>query len=377
MKGPAALNENAQPTIAPIDISVVIPLNDEAGNVVPLYKELHEVMGSGRRRYELIFVDDGSRDGTFEAVLAATDGDEHCVVIGLTRNFGQTAALAAGFEIARGEVIVPMDGDLQNDPRDIERLVAALDEPPGYDVVSGWRRDRQDRFLTRRLPSVLANRIISWSTGVKLKDLGCSLKAYRRSVLEDVTLYGEMHRFLPIITRWRGAKIKQIPVNHRPRVHGSTKYDLRRTVKVLLDLVTVKFLGGYLTKPIYFFGKASLLSLAVSIATIVVAVFQRYGRLTSEPIHLNRNVLVLLSAMLMLMAIMFVMLGVIAELLVRIYHESQGRKIYKIRELVHPGDARGRTFPQAGERPSCPPELRDTGTMYEGHARDRKTPAEL
>ncbi len=369
------MNENARTADTPIDISVVIPLHNEADNVAPLYKELHEVMGSGSRRYELIFVDDGSRDGTFEALVAATDHDEHCVVIGLTRNFGQTAALAAGFEIARGDVIVPMDGDLQNDPRDIEHLVAALDEPPGYDVVSGWRRDRQDKFLTRRLPSVLANRFISWSTGVKLKDLGCSLKAYRRSVIEDVTLYGEMHRFLPIITRWRGARIKQIPVNHRPRVHGSTKYDLRRTIKVLLDLVTVKFLGGYLTKPIYFFGKASLLSLTVSIATIVLAVFQRYGRFTSEPIHLNRNVLVLLSAMLMLMAIMFIMLGVISELLVRIYHESQGRKIYKIRALIRPGEATRCTQPQVPTTPSAESEPKDIHAANEGRVRGHKAPA--
>jgi len=316
---------------------VVIPLHNEAGNVRQLYHELSDVMSRSTYTMEAIFVDDGSRDETVARIREVTAQDPRCTVIELTRNFGQTAALAAGFEFARGQYIVPMDGDLQNDPRDIEAVVAKLDEPPGYDVVSGWRKSRQDRFFSRRLPSFLANRLIGWVTGVYVKDLGCSLKAYRREVLEDVTLYGEMHRFLPIITRWRGARIAEQPVNHRPRIRGQTKYDLRRTVKVLLDLVTIKFLGGYLTKPIYFFGKAGLFSMLVALAALTVAGFQKYGYLTDEPINLNRNVLVLLSAMLVLMTVMFIMMGVISELLVRVYHESQGRKIFKIRRLFRQG----------------------------------------
>lgn len=342
-----------------IDISVVIPLHNERDNVAELYEELAEVMGSGPYSYEAIFVDDGSKDGTFKALVQATAEDRRCTVVELTRNFGQTAALAAGFEIARGRYIVPMDGDLQNDPHDIPVLIAKLDEPPGYDVVSGWRKNRQDRFFSRRLPSVLANRLIGRVTGVRIKDLGCTLKAYRREVIEDVDLYGEMHRFLPIITRWRGARIAEQPVNHRPRIHGTTKYDLRRTIKVLLDLITVKFLGGYLTKPIYFFGKAGLLSMTAALGALAIAVFQKFGYLTVEPVNLNRNVLVMLSAMLVLMTVMFIMLGVVSELLVRIYHESQDRKTYRIRNLIRQGS---KTNPREGRDDTEVPSHQGAGS---------------
>lgn len=336
-----------------IDITIVIPLYDEEENVAALYEEVAEVMGCGDHSYEVIFVDDGSKDRTFELLTEATHGDGRCTVIQFTRNFGQTAALAAGFEVARGRYIVPMDGDLQNDPHDIPVLIAKLDEPPGYDVVSGWRRDRRDRFLSRRLPSVLANWLIGWVTGVVVKDLGCTLKAYRREIIEDVSLYGEMHRFLPIITRWRGARITEQPVNHRPRIHGTTKYDLRRTIKILLDLVTVQFLGGYLTKPIYFFGKAGLVSMTAAFGSLTIAILQKYGHLTSGAINLNENVLVLFSAMLVSMTVMFIMLGVVSELLVRIYHESQGRKIYRIRNLVRQGPGTERRVAPAV---SCVPD---------------------
>ncbi len=319
---------------AEVDISIVIPLKNEEDNVAPLHEEICEAMAADGASYEIIYIDDGSRDRTLERLQRVTAGDPHATVIELTRCFGQTAALAAGFERARGHVIVPMDGDLQNDPHDIARVVAKLDEPPGYDVVSGWRKERQDKLMSRRMPSVLANGLIRWVTGVQLNDLGCSLKAYRREALEDVELYGEMHRFLPIITRWRGARITEEVVNHRPRIHGTTKYDLRRTVKVLLDLVTVKFLGDYLTKPIYFFGKAGLLSMAGSFLSLGIAGFQKFGYLSSAgPVNLNRNVLVTFSVMLFLLTVLFIMMGVISELLVRIYHESQGRRIYKIRSI--------------------------------------------
>ncbi len=321
-----------------VDVSVVIPLLNEEENAALVYQELADVMGAGPLSCEFVFVDDGSKDRTWEKLTEAAGDDPRCVLIRLTRRFGQTAALAAGFAHARGNVIVPMDGDLQNDPRDISRVVAKLDDPPGFDVVSGWRKNRQDKMWSRRMPSVLANKLIRWVTGVPLNDLGCSLKAYRREALEDVSLYGEMHRFLPIITKWRGARITEMEVNHRARMHGQTKYDLRRTIKVMLDLITVKFLGDYLTKPIYFFGKASLLSMTGSGLALGIALVQKFGYLTNGPINLNRNVLVLLSVMLFLMAVLFIMMGVISELLVRIYHESQGRRTFKVRTLLQGGD---------------------------------------
>lgn len=327
------------PELDDIDVSIVIPLRNEEDNVAPLYEELTEVMAGGELAYEVVFVDDGSRDATFARLKEAAGGDPRCTIVQLTRNFGQTAAMAAGFELARGRCIVPMDGDLQNDPRDIAALVAKLDEPPGCDVVSGWRKNRQDKLLSRRFPSIVANGLIRWVTNVRINDLGCTLKAYRREVLEDVKLYGEMHRFLPVITRWRGARIAELVVNHRPRVHGKTKYGLRRTIKVLLDLVTVKFLGDYLTKPIYFFGKLCLVTLATALCGLMLAVFQKYGHFISEPLNLNRNVLVLLSVMMVLMAVMFLVMGVLSELLVRIYHESQGRRVYKVRQTVRGGAA--------------------------------------
>ena len=233
-----------------------------------------------------------------------------------------------------------MDGDWQNDPHDIPKLVNKLEEPPGWDIVSGWRKNRQDNFLLRRLPSIIANAIVCRLTWTKeLHDLGCTLKAYRREVLEDVRLYGEMHRFLPAICKWRGARITEMEVNHRPRMHGSSKYGLRRTVKVMLDLLTVKFLGDYLAKPLYFFGKAALVSMAISILVLAVAISQKIGLLTSAPrLPLNRNVLVLAAVMFFLTAVIFIMIGVVSELLVRIYHELQDRTYYKIRRVTSPAD---------------------------------------
>jgi glycosyltransferase involved in cell wall biosynthesis len=331
-ESPNRVTEETQPASSNVAVSVIVPLLNEQGNTEPLYCELSQVLAQMDGSYEIIFVDDGSTDDTAARLKQLTSNDPHCLVIELTRNFGQTAALAAGFAEARGRVIVPIDGDLQNDPRDIPALIARLYEPPGFDVVSGWRRQRHDKLVSRRVPSQVANWIIRRLTHTPLHDFGCTLKAYRREVLADVTIYGEMHRFLPVIVRWRGARLAELVVNHRPRVHGSTKYDLRRTIKVMLDLITVKFLGGYLTKPLYFFGKAALLSFTLSITSVTVAVFQKFGYLSTDgPLNLNRNVLVLLGTMLFLMTVMLIMLGVVAELLVRIYHESQDRAIYKIR----------------------------------------------
>ncbi len=341
----------------PVDVSIVIPVYNEEGNVVSLYRELVAVADRDARGYEFIFVDDGSYDRTGELLRDVAGDDPRVTILELTKRFGQTAALAAGFHHARGRVIVPMDGDLQNDPADVPRLVAQLDEPPGWDIVSGWRKSRQDKLWTRRLPSMIANRFIRQLTWTpEVHDFGCTLKAYRREVLEDVRLYGEMHRFLPAICKWRGARVTEMVVNHRPRHAGTSKYDLRRTVKVMLDLLTVKFLGDYLTKPLYFFGKLTLITSIVSFTALGIALFQKFAYLTpsGEPIRLNNNVLVLFAMMTFLMAVMFVMMGVISELLVRIYHESQDRRPFKIRRTTRGGSHDADTA-DAGPSPAARP----------------------
>lgn len=338
----ATTAQSVLPSERSIDVSVVVPLLNEEANVVPLYHELRDVLDAQPLTYELIFVDDGSNDRTIERLRLAAGGDSRVTIIEFTKRFGQTAGLGAGFRRARGRVIVPMDGDQQNDPRDIARLVAKLEEPPGWDIVSGWRKSRQDKAVTRRLPSAIANRLIRKLTWTQeIHDFGCSLKAYRAEVLDDVRLYGEMHRFLPAICKWRGARVTELVVNHRPRTAGQSKYGLKRTVKVMLDLLTVKFLGDYLTKPIYFFGKLSLLSLLVACLSVAVAIMQKYGHLTEHGnrVMLNDSIFVLFAMMTFLMAILFVMMGVLSELLVRIYHESQGLAPYKIRRVTRCGAA--------------------------------------
>lgn len=310
-------------------------LNEE-DNVVPLFEEIRQVMDGGKLTWEVIFVDDGSYDRTVPRLREAIADEPRAAIIELTRRFGQTAALAAGFRDSRGRFVVPLDADLQNDPRDIPRLIEKA-EREGLDVVSGWRKNRQDRLWTRRVPSIIANRLVSRLTWTNIHDFGCTLKAYRREALEDVQLYGEMHRFLPAICQWRGARVAEVIVNHRPRTRGVSKYGMRRTIKVLLDLATVKFLGDYLSKPIYFFGKIGLMTVALAMLTLTVAIFQKYGYLADEPVNLNRNVLVLFAMMLVLMAVTFVMMGLLSELLVRIYHESQNITPYRIRRRDHGG----------------------------------------
>lgn len=342
---PAARRQPAAstPSFAPTpDISVVIPMRNEEANVAPLWSELLEVMEQDPRQYEVIFINDGSEDGTADELDKIAASDPRCVVIEFARRFGQSAGLSAGFRLARGHVIVPMDGDLQNDPHDIPMLVSALDEPPGYDIVSGWRKQRQDKWLSRRLPSMLANRLIrrlTWSPPIH--DFGCTLKAYRREVLADINLYGEMHRFLPALCRWRGARVTERVVNHRPRIAGKTKYGLKRTVKVLFDLLTVKFLGEYLTKPIYFFGKAALLTFGISFASLGMAIVQKLGYLTEygKPVNLNDNIFIFFAVMTFLSGGMLLMLGVIAELLIRIYYESRDLAPYRVRRIIRSGES--------------------------------------
>lgn len=356
------MNDIARNDSGPIDVSVVIPLLNEEDNIVPLYEELREVMDAEPLRYEVIFVSDGSTDQTVPRITEATRNDPRVTVLELARRFGQTAAMSAGFNAARGKVIVPMDGDRQNDPHDVPRLVAALDlpAPDSWDIVSGWRKNRQDKLFSRRFPSVLANKLIkklTWTT--EIHDFGCSLKAYRREVLEDVRLYGEMHRFLPAICKWRGARVTEQVVNHRARTAGKSKYGLKRTVKVLLDLLTVKFMGDYLTKPIYFFGKVAMFFMGLTLLLGVLVIVQKFGYLTEDgqPLRMNNNVLVLCGMMTSLMVVMFLMVGIISELLMRVYHESQGRFPYKVRRTIRGGGAEaglgnGAAPPRAASRAS-------------------------
>jgi glycosyltransferase involved in cell wall biosynthesis len=319
-----------------VNVSIVIPLKNEEDNVAQLCTELRAVIDRERATYEVLFINDGSDDATAQRLASEIGDDPRFTVVEFARSFGQSAALSAGFHMARGQIIVPMDGDLQNDPHDIPKLIAQLDEPPGYDVVSGWRKNRQDKWFSRRLPSLIANALVRRLTWCdEIHDFGCMIKAYRREALADIHLYGEMHRFLPALCRWRGARLSELVVNHRPRVAGTSNYGLKRTVKVLFDLLTVKFLGDYLTKPLYFFGKLALLTTLVSFSSVGVAILQKFGYLTEHgaPIMLNNNIFILFALMMFITTGMLMMAGVISELLVRIYHESQNRAPYKIRQI--------------------------------------------
>ncbi|MFI4860285.1 MAG: glycosyltransferase family 2 protein [Phycisphaerales bacterium JB063] len=322
-----------------VDVSVVVPLMNEQDSIVALYEEIAAMADAQTLRYEVIFVDDGSRDLTIPRLVEATQDDDRVSIVQFTKNFGQTAAMAAGFAYANGAVIVPMDGDGQNDPADIPRLVAKLDEGEGWDIVSGWRKDRKDKMMSRRLPSIIANRLvkqITWTT--EIHDFGCSLKAYRREVLEDVRLYGEMHRFLPAICKWRGARITEEVVHHRARTAGVSKYGLKRTIKVLLDLITVKFMGDYLAKPIYFFGKLAGVFMLIATLSVLMSILNKFGILTEDgnPVNLNRSVFVLFAMMTGLISVMMLMMGVLSELMSRVYHESQDRRPYKVRKVINP-----------------------------------------
>jgi len=308
-------------------LSVVVPLLDEEDNLPALYEQTTRAL-DGRYEYEIIFVDDGSKDGSFEVLKNLHASDPRVRVIRFRRNFGQTAALSAGFAHARGDVIVAMDADLQNDPADIPMLVAKLDE--GCDVVSGWRKKRHDKALTRRLPSKIANWLISRITEVRLHDFGCTLKAYRREVLAETRLYGEMHRFIPALASWSGAKVTECVVNHRPRTAGKAKYGLGRTLKVVLDLMTVKFLGSFSTKPIYVFGGLGLFTALMALFFGWIVIYEKLARHED----MSGNPLLILTAVLIITTIQFILMGLLAELLVRTYHESQNRPTYVIKEIL-------------------------------------------
>jgi len=309
------------------EISVVVPLLNEQDNIGPLYEQITQTL-TDVYEYEIIFVDDGSSDNSFDILDKLQKTDAGIRVICFRKNFGQTAALSAGFAHARGKVIVAIDADLQNDPADIPKMITKLDE--GFDVVSGWRRKRHDNAITRLLPSKIANWLISRITGVKLHDYGCTLKVYRREVLEETKLYGEMHRFIPALASWSGARIAEMPVNHRPRTAGTAKYGLGRTLKVVLDLITVKFLGSFSTKPIYIFGGLGLLGAFGAILFGLTVLYQKLYFGTD----MSGNPLLILTAVCILATIQFILMGLLAELLVRTYHESQNRPTYVIKEIL-------------------------------------------
>jgi glycosyltransferase involved in cell wall biosynthesis len=311
------------------ELSVFLPVFNEEGNVEPLYRKLTSSLEQLGRSFEIIYVDDGSTDDSLARLREVAARDPRVRVIALRRNYGQTAAMSAGIDHARGQILIPMDADLQNDPVDIGRLLEKLDE--GYDVVSGWRKDRKDRWLTRRLPSTIANRLISKISGVELHDYGCSLKAYRRDVLADVRLYGEMHRFIPIYAGWAGARVTEIAVTHHARHTGSSKYGLSRTIKVIFDLITIKFMSSYLTKPLYLFGTAGAICLTVSLFSFAFALYYRFVR----DVHLNRMPLATLAMIMFAMGIQFIFMGLLAEMIVRTYHESQNKPTYLIRERIN------------------------------------------
>ncbi len=311
-----------------IEISLVIPVYNEEESLPELYEKLGRVCPGLGKPYEIIFIDDGSTDGSFEALMRLRAGDPRVRIIRFRRNFGQTAALAAGFDHARGAVIVTLDADLQNDPEDIAALLAKIDA--GYDIVSGWRKDRKDRFLSRRLPSIMANRLISRFTGVKLHDYGCTLKAFRSEVIKNINLYGELHRFIPAIASTMGVSIAEIEVRHRPRLKGKSKYTIMRTPKVLLDLLTVKFLLSYSTRPLQMFG---LFGMASGLAGALLGLWLSYERLVLKHSIANRPLL-LLAVLLLVIGIQFITLGLLAEIMVRAYHESSAKKIYHIKETV-------------------------------------------
>lgn len=314
-----------------MDVSIVVPIYNEQDNIEALHGAITGALDNTGIRYEIITVDDGSSDGSFAALQCIAARDERFKVIRLRRNFGQTAAMSAGFDAARGSVIIPMDGDLQNDPADIPRLLEKLNE--GYDVVSGWRRDRKDTFVTRKIPSMLANALISSQTGVHLHDYGCTLKAYRREVLDGINLYGEMHRFVPALASQFGARVAELPVNHRPRLHGTSKYGISRTLRVILDLMTVKFLMAYSTKPIQLFGKWGVYTLLAGFASGAMTLYMKLF----EHLSMNRNPLLILTAFLLFMGVQFIVMGLLGELNARTYFESQSKPIYVVKDRINLG----------------------------------------
>lgn len=313
------------------ELSIFLPVYNEEPNLSPLHAKLDAALKALGRTAEIIYVDDGSTDGSLQVLRELASRDNRVRVVALRRNYGQTAAMAAGIDAASGEVLIPMDADMQNDPADIVRLLEKLEE--GYDVVSGWRKDRQDKLITRKIPSMLANRLISWIGGVPLHDYGCSLKAYRRESIEDVRLYGEMHRFIPIYASWAGARVAEIPVTHHARTMGKSKYGLSRTIKVIFDLITIKFMASYQTKPLYLFGFAGLLTFGASLLSALLACLMKFA---DWPHHADfiQTPLPVMAMVTLVLGVQLFLMGLLAEMMVRTYHESQSKSIYAVRERI-------------------------------------------
>ncbi len=309
--------------------SIFIPVYNEEENLPLLQQGIDEALDKTKYNYEVIYVDDGSKDASFAALEKIAASHSHVKVIKLRRNFGQTAAMSAGIDAAEGEILIPMDSDLQNDPTDIPNLLAKIDE--GYDVVSGWRKQRKDTFINRKLPSMIANKIISIISKVNLHDYGCTLKAYKQEVLKDVRLYGELHRFIPVCASWVGAKVTEIPVKHHERRFGKSKYGINRTLKVILDLLVLKFLTDYLTKPIYVFGGIGSLSMILSMLSFAFALFFKF----TQGIDLDETPLVVLGAMFFTVAVQIFMMGLLADLSMRTYYASQGKTIYAVQKRIN------------------------------------------
>jgi glycosyltransferase involved in cell wall biosynthesis len=317
-----------QPASVSPQLSLIVLVYNEVDSVEPLHRELMGVLDGLGRSFEVVYIDDGSRDGSTERLGELALHDARVRVVSFRRNFGQTAAVQAGIDHSRGEILVFLDGDMQNDPHDIPLLLQKIDE--GYDVVSGWRRNRRDD-ATRVLPSRIANWLIARVTGVRLSDFGCTLKAYRREVIEDVNLYGEMHRFIPVFADMVGARITEIPVNHRPRTYGRSKYSLSRTSRVALDLITVKLLGSYSTKPMYFFGFAAFGLWAAAVVLAAIVIIQK---VLPPYVYAHNNPLLLLSVVLLIVGVQFILMGLLAELVIRTYHESQSKPVYVVRQII-------------------------------------------
>jgi len=311
----------------PMKVSVVIPIYNEEQNIEILYEKLKDALNNQPFSYELLFVDDGSNDNSLNILKDIQKSDKNVIVISFRKNFGQTAAFSAGFDYASGDVVVTIDGDLQNDPMDIPKLVAMMDE---YDIVSGWRKDRKDPFLSRRLPSQIANKLISLVTGVKLHDYGCSLKAYRKDVVSNIHLYGEMHRFIPAVASQYGVKIAEVVTTHHPRLYGKSKYGISRTFKVLLDLIMIKFFQTFFTKPLRAFGPIGLGSFFVGLLLAI--------KLTIEKLFWGKDIggrpLLILSVLLIIVGFQLIAMGILGEFLVRIYFEGQNKKTYYVKEVL-------------------------------------------
>jgi glycosyltransferase involved in cell wall biosynthesis len=311
-----------------MELSIIIPVYNEEENVEPLLNEIKSAVEPLGKRYEIIMVDDGSKDRTFEILARLHRQEPRLRVVKLKRNFGQTAAMAAGLAHAEGNIIVTMDGDGQNDPDDIPPLLEELEK--GNDLVSGWRFCRQDSFISRRLPSTVANRLISWTTQVKLHDYGCTLKAMRSDVAKNLKLYGEMHRFIPAIAYERGARVAELKVNHRPRLHGTSKYAVTRTLRVVLDLLTVKFLISYSTRPSHIFGSIGVISGGVGFVIAIYLTFEKFWR----GVTIGNRPLLLLAVLLIFIGFQFITMGLLGEMLARTYHESQGRPVFVVGEIL-------------------------------------------